>query len=32
VTNKFKLVISAEKAELLTGLLGSDCDDQQDVA
>ena len=32
VTSKFKLVISAEKAELLAGLLGSDCDDQQDVA
>jgi hypothetical protein len=32
VTSKFKMVISAEKAELLAGLLGSDCDDQQGVA
>jgi hypothetical protein len=32
VMSKFKMVISAEKAELLAGLLGSDCDDQQDVA
>jgi hypothetical protein len=32
VMSKFKLVISAEKAELLAGLLGSDCGDQQDVA
>lgn len=32
VTSKFKMVISAEKAELLAGLLDSDCDDQQDVA
>ncbi len=32
VTSKFKMVISAEKAELLAGLLGSDSNDQQDVA
>jgi hypothetical protein len=32
VMNTFKMVISAEKAELLAGLLGSDGDDQQDVA
>lgn len=32
VTSKFKMVISAEKAELLAGLLDSGCDDQQDVA
>jgi hypothetical protein len=30
--SKFTMVISAEKAELLAGLLGSDCDDQQNVA
>jgi hypothetical protein len=32
VMSKFTMVISAEKAELLAGLLGSDCEDQQDVA
>jgi hypothetical protein len=32
VTSKFKMVISAEKAELPAGLLDSDCGDQQDVA
>jgi hypothetical protein len=32
VMSKFTMVISTEKAELLTGLLGSDSDDQQDVA
>jgi hypothetical protein len=32
VMSKFTMVISAEKAELLAGLLGSDSDDQQDVA
>jgi hypothetical protein len=32
VTSKFKLVISAENAELLAALLGSDNDEDQDVA
>ena len=32
VTSKFKMVMSAENAELLAGLLASDGDEQQDVA
>ena len=32
VTSKFKMVISAENAELLAGLLGSDREDEQGAA
>jgi len=32
VVGKFKMVISAENAELLAGLLGDDGGEQQDVA
>jgi hypothetical protein len=32
VTGKFKMVISAENAELLAGLLGSDGEEQQGAA
>lgn len=32
VVSKFKMVISAENAELLAGLLGDDGGEQQDVA
>jgi hypothetical protein len=32
VTSKFKMVISAENAELLAGLLAGDGDEWQDVA
>jgi hypothetical protein len=32
VTSKFKMVISAENAELLAGLLGSGSGDERDVA
>jgi hypothetical protein len=32
VTRKFKMVISAENAEVLAGLLGDDSGEQQDAA
>jgi hypothetical protein len=32
VTSKFKMVISAENAELLAGFLGSETGQEQDVA
>lgn len=32
VTSKFRMVISAENAELLAGLLAGDGDERQDVA